>query len=115
LWDNRWSRASSPFDNPLQHSSGAIGAARECFEPPLEYIKERLAFGKAIEATQQIHRAKLADRALTVTRELLALHLQRMKDDGVLWPEDVGMSKLGNVNAALDVRERHGRCAARTA
>ena len=48
--------------------------------------------------------AKLAAMALEVNRAtLLALHLGRMKDDGVLRPEHVSMGKLANVNAALDV------------
>ena len=34
---------------------------------------------------------------------LLALHLGRMKDDGVLRPEHVSMGKLANVDGALEV------------
>jgi glutaryl-CoA dehydrogenase len=82
---------------------GAMGAARACFEAALGYSKERFAFGRPIAATQ-IQQAKLADMALKVNQgTLLALHLGRMKDDGVLRPEHVSMGKLGNVNAALDV------------
>jgi glutaryl-CoA dehydrogenase len=82
---------------------GAVGAARACFEAALEYSKERIAFGRPIAATQ-IQQAKLADMALKVNQgTLLALHLGRMKDDGVLRPEHVSMGKLGNVNAALEV------------
>jgi glutaryl-CoA dehydrogenase len=82
---------------------GAVGAARACFEAALDYSKERLAFGKPIAATQ-IQQAKLAHMALQVNQAtLLALHLGRMKDAGVLRPEHVSMGKLGNVNAALDV------------
>jgi glutaryl-CoA dehydrogenase len=82
---------------------GAMGAARACFEAALEYSQERMAFGRPIAATQ-IQQAKLADMALKVNQgTLLALHLGRMKDAGVLQPEHVSMGKLGNVNAALDV------------
>ena len=82
---------------------GAMGAARACFEAALEYSKERLAFGRPIAATQ-LQQAKLADMALKVNQgTLLALHLGRMKDAGVLRPEQVSLGKLGNVNAALDV------------
>ncbi len=82
---------------------GAVGAARACFEAALEYSKERMVFGRPIAATQ-IQQAKLADMALKVNQgTLLALHLGRMKDAGVLRPEHVSMGKLGNVNAALEV------------
>src|SRR4051794_10754758 len=82
---------------------GAVGAARACFEAALEYSGERIAFGRPIAATQ-LQQAKLATMALQVNQAtLLALHLGRMKDDGVLRPEHVSMGKLGNVNAALDV------------
>jgi glutaryl-CoA dehydrogenase len=82
---------------------GAIGAARACFEAALDYSKERMVFGRPIAATQ-LQQAKLADMALKVNQgTLLALHLGRMKDDGVLLPEHVSMGKLANVNAALEV------------
>src|ERR1700727_1460258 len=82
---------------------GAAGAARACLEAALEYAKERMVFGKPIAGTQ-IQQTKLAQMALDVNRAtLLALHLGRMKDAGVLRPEHVSMGKLGNVNAALDV------------
>jgi glutaryl-CoA dehydrogenase len=82
---------------------GAAGAARACLEAALSYSLERQAFGRPIAATQ-IQQSKLAMMALEVNRAtLLALHLGRMKDDGVLRPEHVSLGKLGNVNAALDV------------
>jgi glutaryl-CoA dehydrogenase len=82
---------------------GAVGAARACFEAALDYAGERMAFGKPIAATQ-LQQAKLADMALKVNQgTLLALHLGRMKDEGLLRPEHVSMGKLGNVNAALEV------------
>jgi glutaryl-CoA dehydrogenase len=82
---------------------GAAGAARACFEAALDYALERTAFGRPIAATQ-IQQAKLAKMALQVNQAtLLALHLGRMKDEGLLRPEHVSMGKLGNVDAALDV------------
>ncbi len=82
---------------------GAAGAARACYEAALSYSKERVQFDKPI-ASFQIQQQKLANMALEVNRAtLLALHLGRMKDDGVLRPEHVSMGKLGNVNAALEV------------
>src|SRR6201994_3152518 len=80
-----------------------MGAARACLEAALDYSKERMAFGRPIAATQ-IQQQKLANMATEVNRgTLLALHLGRMKDDGVLRPEHVSMGKLANVNGALEV------------
>jgi glutaryl-CoA dehydrogenase len=82
---------------------GAVGAARACFEAALDYSKDRIQFGRPI-ASFQIQQQKLANMALEVNRaSLLALHLGRMKDAGVLRHEHVSMGKLGNVNAALEV------------
>ena len=82
---------------------GAVGAARACYESALYYSKNRIQFGKPI-ASFQIQQQKLAMMAVEVNRaSLLALHLGRMKDAGVLRPEHVSMGKLANVNAALDV------------
>jgi glutaryl-CoA dehydrogenase len=82
---------------------GAVGAARACFEAALDYSRERIQFGKPI-ASFQLQQAKLAMMATEVNRAtLLALHLGRMKDEGLLRPEHVSMGKLANVNAALDV------------
>jgi glutaryl-CoA dehydrogenase len=82
---------------------GAVGAARACFEAALSYAGERIQFDVPI-ASFQLVQAKLANMALEINRAtLLALHLGRMKDDGLLRPEHVSMGKLGNVNGALDV------------
>jgi glutaryl-CoA dehydrogenase len=82
---------------------GAVGAARACYESALDYGKNRIQFGKPI-ASFQIQQHKLAMMAVEINRaSLLAMHLGRMKDSGVLRPEHVSMGKLANVNAALDV------------
>ncbi|MEO8690046.1 MAG: acyl-CoA dehydrogenase family protein [Solirubrobacteraceae bacterium] len=82
---------------------GAAGAARACLEAALSYSLERIQFDRPI-ASFQLQQHKLATMALEVNRAtLLALHLGRLKDDGLLRPEHVSMGKLGNVNAALDV------------
>jgi len=79
------------------------GAARACFEAALSYSGERVQFGRPI-ASFQLQQQKLATMALEVNRAtLLALHLGRLKDEGLLHPEQVSMGKLANVNAALDV------------
>lgn len=82
---------------------GSVGAARSCFEAALKYASERQVFGKPV-AAYQIQQQKLALMALASNRSyLLALHLGRMKDEGILRPEHVSMGKLGNVNDALEV------------
>ncbi len=82
---------------------GAVGAGRACFEAALDYSLDRVQFGRPI-ASFQLQQAKLAEMALEVNRAtLVALHLGRMKDSGLLRPEHVSMGKLGNVNGALQV------------
>ena len=82
---------------------GAVGAARACFDAARQYASERQVFGKPV-ASYQIQQQKLALMALAVNRSYLtALHLGRLKDQGLLRPEQVSMGKLGNVNDALEV------------
>jgi glutaryl-CoA dehydrogenase len=82
---------------------GAVGAARSCFEAALEYAGTRQVFGKPV-SSYQIQQQKLSEMALKVNRAyLLAVHIGRLKDGGLLRPEHVSMGKLGNVNDALDV------------
>jgi len=82
---------------------GAMGAARACFESALEFAKTRVQWGKPIGAFQ-LTQEKLANMAVQInTGLLLAIHLGRMKDEGVLQPEQVSMGKLSNVREALGV------------
>ncbi len=82
---------------------GAAGAARACLEAALSYAGERVQFGRPI-ASFQIQQQKLASMAVEVSRAaLLAHHLGRLKDGGLLAPEQVSLGKLANVNAALEV------------
>jgi len=82
---------------------GSMGAARSCFEAALTYAGEREQFGRPIGAFQLTQR-KLAEMALEYAKGfLLALHLGRLKDGGLLRPEQVSLGKLGNVRAALDI------------
>src|SRR5437764_4396881 len=82
---------------------GVVGSARTCLETALDYAKERIVFGKPI-AGYQLTQQKLAEMALGVNGgAVVALHLGRMKDDGILRPEHVSMGKMGNVRGALDV------------
>ena len=82
---------------------GVVGAARACFEAALEYSLTREQFGKPI-ASFQLTQAKLADMAAAVQQSyLLALHLGRLKDEGLITTEQVSMGKRQNVRAALSV------------
>ena len=82
---------------------GAAGAARACLEAAVQYSRERIQFDRPI-ASFQLVQEKLAHMAVDVGQSsLLALHLGRMKDEGILRPEHVSIGKLHNVNAALRV------------
>jgi glutaryl-CoA dehydrogenase len=82
---------------------GAMGAARACFESALEFAKTRVQWGKPI-GEFQLTQEKLANMAVEINSGmLLAIHLGRMKDEGILQPEHVSMGKLSNVREALGV------------
>jgi glutaryl-CoA dehydrogenase len=82
---------------------GAMGAARACFESALEFAKTRVQWGKPI-GEFQLTQEKLANMAVQINSGmLLAIHLGRMKDEGILQPEHVSMGKLSNVREALGV------------
>jgi glutaryl-CoA dehydrogenase len=82
---------------------GAMGAARACFESALEFAKTRVQWGKPI-GEFQLTQEKLANMAVEINSGmLLAIHLGRMKDEGILRPEHVSMGKLSNVREALGV------------
>jgi glutaryl-CoA dehydrogenase len=58
-------------------------------------------FGKPI-AGFQLTQAKLAEMALEYQKGfLLALHLGRRKDEGVLAPSEISVGKLNNVREAI--------------
>ncbi|MDR6905287.1 glutaryl-CoA dehydrogenase [Agromyces sp. 3263] len=82
---------------------GAMGAARSCFEAALARSTEREVFGKPIGANQ-LTQAKLADMMLELEKGiLLALHLGRLKERGVLTPAQVSAGKLNSVREALEI------------
>ncbi len=82
---------------------GSLGAARTCLTAALRYSIEREQFGRPI-AGFQLTQQKLADMELEYTKGLLlALHLSRRKEQGVLRPEQVSLGKLNNVREALKI------------
>jgi glutaryl-CoA dehydrogenase len=82
---------------------GALGAARSSLEAARTYSRDRVQFGKPIGAFQ-LTQQKLADMSLEYIKGyLLALHLGRRKDAGLLRPEQVSIGKLNNVREALEI------------
>jgi glutaryl-CoA dehydrogenase len=82
---------------------GALGAARDCLETAIAYTQERLIFEKSL-AAYQVTQIKLADMTLELGKGmLLALQLGRLKDQGVLRPEQVSLGKLNNVREAIAI------------
>ena len=82
---------------------GAMGAARSCLEAAIGRATSREVFGRPIGANQLIQ-AKLADMAVEYEKGmLLALHLGRLKDRGVLTPVQISVGKLNSVREALAI------------
>lgn len=82
---------------------GVVGAGRACYEAALEYANDRIQFGVPISRFQ-LTQQKLVNMMISVQRgTLLALHLGRLKDSGVLSSAQVSFGKLDNVRTALDV------------
>jgi len=82
---------------------GALGAARDCLETAIAYASEREVFGKPLTG-YQLTQAKLADMTAALgSAMLLAVHLGRLKEAGVLQPAQVSLGKLHNVRVALDI------------
>ena len=93
-------------------SWGAVGAAMACFHSAREYSLSRIQFGKPI-ASFQLVQNKLAYMLREITKgQLLALQLGRLKDQGLMMPEQVSLAKMNNVDMALEVarlaRDMHG-------
>jgi glutaryl-CoA dehydrogenase len=82
---------------------GSIGAARDCLEAAVDYSQTRAVFDKPL-AAYQLTQAKLADMAVDIGNGmLLAVHLGRLKDQGVIRPEQVSVGKLNNTRTAIRV------------
>ena len=80
---------------------GATGAARACYEVALDYAKTRVQFDRPI-ASFQLVQEKLAIMATELVKaQLLALHLGRLKDEGLIHPVQISVAKRNNVREAL--------------
>ena len=82
---------------------GAMGAARDAYETVLAYAKERTQFGTPIAAFQ-LTQQKLVDMVLEIQKgTLVALQTGRLKDAGLLRPEQISFGKLNNVRTAIAI------------
>lgn len=82
---------------------GTLGAARDCLQTAIDYSIDRIQFDKPI-AGYQLTQKKLADMALEWGKGmLLALHLGRLKDEGLIRPEQVSTGKLNNARESLAI------------
>ncbi len=82
---------------------GALGAARDCIDQTLAYVKERQVFDKPL-SSYQLTQAKLADMVLELDKGiLLALQLGRLKDEGKLPHESISLGKLNSTREAIQI------------
>lgn len=82
-------------------SWGVNGAARACYETALDYAKTRVQFQKPIASFQLVQQKLVAMASELTKAQLLALHLGRLKDDGLLHPVQISVAKRNNVREAL--------------
>jgi glutaryl-CoA dehydrogenase len=82
---------------------GVIGAAQACLAEALNYVGDRVLFGRPLSHTQTIQ-IRLAEMARKITAsQLLSLQLGRLKDRGRLKPTQVSLAKWNNCRAALEI------------
>ena len=80
-----------------------MGAARTCLEVALDRSMTREVFGRPI-GQFQLTQDKLANMLLEYEKGvLLALHIGRQKDAGVLSPAQISVGKLNNVREAITI------------
>ncbi|MFD1946888.1 acyl-CoA dehydrogenase family protein [Nocardioides aestuarii] len=86
---------------------GSMGAARDCLEATISYVRDRQVFGRPL-AAYQLTQAKLADMVVELDKGvLLALHLAALKDGTVgdrgLRAEAISIGKLNNTREAIAI------------
>ncbi len=82
---------------------GVLGAAVDCYEAALNYVKTRIQFGKPI-ASFQLVQQKLVEMVNEITKaQLLALRLGRLKDEGRARHQQISLAKMNNVAMALKI------------
>ena len=79
------------------------GAAADCLQTTIDYVKTRHQFGKPL-ASFQLVQQKLADMAAELSRsQLLAYQIGRLKEQGKMHWSHVSMGKFSNTQTALDI------------
>jgi len=82
---------------------GVMGAAMDCFEEALAYATSRIQFDKPI-AAYQLTQKKLAEMINEITKaQFMTLQLGRLKDAGTLHHSQVSLTKMNNVQMALEI------------
>ena len=82
---------------------GAIGAAMDCYDTALCYVKERKQFGKPI-GQFQLQQKKLAEMITEITKaQLLAWRLGTLKNEGKATSAQISMAKRNNVDMAIKI------------
>ena len=91
---------------------GVLGSAMACMHSSIEYSKSRVQFKKPI-AGYQLVQNKLAWMLREITKgQMLAWRAGRLKDEGKIFPEQISLAKMNNVDIALQIarmsRDIHG-------
>ena len=82
---------------------GVLGAAIACFHAAAEYSKSRIMFGRPIGSFQMVQE-KLAMMLTEIVKgQLLSIQLGRLKDRGVVRPEQISLAKRNNCEIALTI------------
>ncbi|CAJ0605338.1 unnamed protein product [Cylicocyclus nassatus] len=85
---------------------GTLGAAEDCFHRSREYAMERKQFDKPL-AQMQLIQLKFADMLTEITLGLQAcLRVARLKDEGLVRPEQISMIKRNSCGKALDIARK---------
>lgn len=83
---------------------GVVGAAMQCYDTALQYALFRKQFGDKPIASHQIVQEKLAGMIGQISEaQLLALHIGRLKDQGLATGVHISLLKRNNVAMALEV------------
>jgi glutaryl-CoA dehydrogenase len=82
---------------------GAVGAMLACYDEALGYARERVQFSRPI-AGYQLVQEKLVTMVSEITKaQLLAQRLGRLKEAGVLRPQQISLAKRNNVYWAREI------------
>lgn len=82
---------------------GVIGAAEACADIAREYSLDRIQFGRPLAANQATQ-LKLADMSTNIAyMQQAALQTSRLKEQGLVSPDQILLVKRGNCKKSLDI------------